>query len=55
MDDNIIKLLKSKPHNIHYLDKYISFIDKMSSMSISNEYTEKHHILPKAKDFFSRI
>lgn len=55
MDDNIIKLLKSKPHNIHYLNKYISFIDSISnlqSINSFNTYTERHHILPKAKDFF---
>jgi hypothetical protein len=49
----IDNILSSKPHNSHYLKRYIWFIE---SCRILNEdyigYTEKHHICPKAKDLF---
>lgn len=50
----MFELLKTKPHNAHYLNKYINFIKacKIANESLVNEYTEKHHIAPKAKDLF---
>lgn len=47
---NILDLLKSKPHNPHYLNRYYKFITSCKNDSTS--YLEKHHILPKAKDMF---
>jgi hypothetical protein len=45
----IDNILSSKPHNPHYLNRYIRFIE---SCRILNEdytgYTEKHHICPKS-------
>ena len=51
--NNIYTILSSKPHNIHYLNRYIKFIDgcRLKNSSYS-EYTEEHHICPKAKDLF---
>lgn len=50
---NILEVLTSKPHNIHYVKRYIKFIE---SCKIANKnfygYTERHHICPKAKDLF---
>lgn len=51
---DILKLLQSKPHNPHYLNRYYRFIMlccKKNQCTVSM-YTEKHHILPKAKDMF---
>lgn len=50
---NLLEVLTSKPHNIHYVNRYIKFIE---SCKLANEtfygYTEQHHICPKAKDLF---
>lgn len=52
---NIYEILATKPHNSHYLKRYINFIDlcllKNKTLS-KNEYTETHHICPKADDLF---
>lgn len=47
--ENIYTILSSKPHNPHYLKRYIKFIE---SCEHTTEYTERHHICPKAKDLF---
>lgn len=47
--ENIYTTLSSKPHNPHYLKRYIKFIE---SCEPTTEYTERHHICPKAKDLF---
>ena len=55
MNSNIIDLLKSKPHNLDNLTRYIKFIDacELKNCSLPKEsYLEKHHILPKAKNWF---
>lgn len=55
MNNQIIEILKSKPHNLHYLNRYIRFISgcQIANLNLSlNEYTETHHILPKAKELF---
>jgi len=53
---DIYIILSSKPHNPHYLKRYINFI---SSCVISNDVTditqvrtENHHICPKSNDMF---
>ncbi|HAT62432.1 MAG TPA: hypothetical protein DCS83_07830 [Prevotella sp.] len=55
MSQSIILILQSKPHNSHYLKRYIKYIEEVSKYN--NKYTitgyqEQHHILPKAKDLF---
>jgi len=46
-----IELLKTKPHNAHYLNRYIKFIQRYSETAV-NEKTEEHHICPKSSDLF---
>ena len=47
-------ILKSKPHNEHYLNRYIKFISYCQEINLitSEDYVEKHHICPKASDLF---
>lgn len=45
---NFSEVLKSKPHNPHYLNRYIKFIATRAQITIH----ETHHICPKAKDLF---
>ena len=49
---DIYSILASKPHNPHYLIKYITFIKKCQLKNNRPEFLEKHHICPKAKDMF---
>lgn len=49
---NILAILKSKPHNIHYLNRYYRFITECRSHNKKLEYNELHHICPKSKDLF---
>jgi hypothetical protein len=50
---DIYTILSSKPHNPHYLKRYIKFIECCQISNILFEgYVEKHHICPKAKDLF---
>jgi hypothetical protein len=46
---DIKSILTSKPHNHHYLNRYIKFIQSCKG---DFEYTEKHHICPKSKNLF---
>jgi hypothetical protein len=49
----IYLILSSKPHNSHYLKRYIKFIENCYIKNYtSNEPLERHHICPKAKDMF---
>ena len=49
MTSDIIYLLKSIPHNMFNLDRYIKFISSCAKTeNIDLEYTELHHILPKS-------
>lgn len=48
---NFKQILESKPHNSHYLKKYVNFIESKAS-SPSKEASESHHICPKANDLF---
>lgn len=52
--ENIYTILSSKPHNPHYLRRYIKFIEDCSLKNKQEPptYTERHHICPKAKDLF---
>lgn len=55
MKSEIIELLRSKQHNPHYLNRYIKFIDSCQSNNFNlpaKSYLEKHHILPKAQNWF---
>ena len=52
----IYPILSSKPHNPHYLSRYIKFIHQCFEQNKNIDaktYTEKHHICPKADDLFS--
>lgn len=54
---DIYSILASKPHNPHYLKRYIKFIEnceKSNSIKSKEELgkTNNHHICPKAQDLF---
>lgn len=61
---NIYLILSSKPHNSHYLNRYIKFINNAlaynktnnilpkSKKNITGTYMENHHICPRAPDLF---
>lgn len=52
---DIYKILISKKHNKHYIDRYYKFITYCSSKNkhLSDDiYIERHHICPKSKDLF---
>jgi hypothetical protein len=50
---DIYSILASKPHNAHYLNRYITFIEQCQQKNVNYEgYVERHHICPKAKDMF---
>lgn len=51
----IHSILLTKAKSKHYVDRYIKFIFACKDMNkniSSDEYTEKHHILPRADDMF---
>lgn len=48
---DIYPILASKPHNSHYLNRYVNFIISCQSDDKTG-YVEKHHICPKASDMF---
>jgi uncharacterized protein YbdZ (MbtH family) len=53
MSTIIYQLLESKPHNPHYLNRYITFIEQCQQKNIGYDgYAEGHHILPRADDMF---
>jgi hypothetical protein len=50
---NIYSILSSKPHNPHYLNRYITFIEQCQQKNVGyEELVENHHICPKANDMF---
>jgi hypothetical protein len=50
---DIYSILSPKPHNLHYLNRYITFIEQCQQKNIGYEgYVERHHICPKADDMF---
>ena len=50
---DIYSILSSKPHNPHYLSRYITFIHKCQQNNVYYDgYIENHHICPKAEDMF---
>jgi len=50
--NDIYAILASKPHNPHYLKRYFKFIQWCQQNPTNEEYTEEHHICPKADDLF---
>lgn len=48
---NIQSLMLLKSSNLHMINRYLKFINYYSNQQ-TNEYTELHHILPKASDLF---
>ena len=46
-----INILQSKPHNAHYLNRYIKFINYYINNPTTGS-TEDHHICPKSSDLF---
>jgi hypothetical protein len=50
---DIYSILASKPHNPHYLKRYITFIEKCQQKNVGYKGpVENHHICPKADDMF---
>lgn len=51
---DIYTILSTKSHNVHYLKRYVKFIQQCNEKNskITLNYSEKHHILPKAPDMF---
>ena len=47
-----IQILSSKPHNKHYLIRYIKFLNNYSEQKQIKGKTEIHHICPKSSDLF---
>lgn len=45
------EILSTKPHNLHYLQKYINFIQACVNQPLP-DYHEDHHICPKSDDLF---
>ena len=46
---DIYAILSTRPHNPHYLNRYIRFIRDCQQKNLGFEgYTEKHHICPKS-------
>lgn len=54
---NIYEILSSKPHDSHYLTKYMRFIERcqIKNTSLTQDVFERHHICPKAKDMFPQF
>lgn len=48
----IENILTSKPHNKHYLNRYLKFINSLANQKITKGETEIHHICPKSSDLF---
>jgi hypothetical protein len=46
------KILKSKIHNEHYLNRYITLMEFYRTQTLYDGYSEIHHICPKANDMF---
>lgn len=49
--EEIYKILQTKPHNSHYLKRYVNYISRMLQVN-KDDYVEAHHICPKAIDLF---
>ena len=50
---DIYSILSSKPHNPHYLNRYITFIEQCQQKNVDyHGYVENHHICQKADDMF---
>lgn len=49
---DIYSILSSKPHNPHYLKRYLRFISAVQNTADDDMLYESHHICPKASDLF---
>ena len=50
---DIYSILASKPHNPHYINRYINFIEQCQQKNVGYEgSTAGHHICPQANDMF---
>lgn len=47
-----IEILKSKPHDIRQLRRYITFIQKCKELNVNEKNLVAHHICPEASDMF---
>lgn len=45
---SLYEILTEYPHNPHYIDRYIKFINYCKSVDNANQYLEKHHICMKS-------
>lgn len=51
--EDIYAILATKPHNPHYLKRYVKFVASCASKQLpESTYVENHHICPKSKDLF---
>lgn len=48
----LCEILSSKSIKHHYIRRYVNFIFSCKDLVLEDEYSEKHHICPKAKDLF---
>lgn len=51
-ENQILELLLTKSINLHYAKRYMKFITWCDTKLRTDEYLEKHHILPKANSQF---
>lgn len=49
---NTYMLILTKSNKIHYISRYIKFINLLKHQQKQKGVTEHHHILPKCKDLF---
>lgn len=49
---DIYSILSSKPHNSHYLNRYLKLIESFKYQQKVKNKTEYHHICPKSKFLF---
>lgn len=53
---DIYTILSSKPHNDHYLKRYVKFIESCKQANnLCGVYTEGYHICPKRQICFWNI
>jgi hypothetical protein len=49
---NLYKILSSKEHNTHYLNRYLNFVNACNENNFNLETFEKHHICPSSKNLW---
>lgn len=54
IDKRIFEILSSKPHNLHFLKRYVKYLNlcEIKNKDKKFDHTENHHICPKASDLF---